>query len=85
MAARAASSAGSFCAQCVEDPGHGRLHVGVEGGVLHLVDLIERDERPDRLSASFWLAEELAQELKQAADGVVVALARGSSGCAGRW
>ena len=54
---------------------HGGLHVGVEGRVLHLEDVVQRDEdRPPALSASFLLAEQLAKELQQAADGVVVTL-----------
>jgi hypothetical protein len=42
--------------------------------VLHLVDLVEGDERADGLVGQRLLAEELAEELQEAADRLIVAL-----------
>ena len=60
-----------------------RLHVGVERGVLHLVDLVEGHERAGRPVGELLVAEELAEELEQAADRLVVALGPGRAGAQG--
>jgi hypothetical protein len=58
----------------LEDARHGGLGVGVEGRVLHVVDAVEGDQGADGLVGEGAVAEELAEELEQAADGLVVAL-----------
>ena len=67
----------------VEDPRHARLYVGVERGVLHLVDLVERHERAHLHVGELPVAEELAEELEQPADRLVVPLRPGGAGAQG--
>jgi hypothetical protein len=61
-------------AHSAEYAGHGRLHVRVEGGVLDLVDLVEGDQAPTGLVGEALAAEQLAEELEETADRLVVTL-----------
>jgi hypothetical protein len=51
------------------------LRLRVEGGVLDLVDMLEGDESADRQLGEPLAAKQLAEQLQQAADRLVVALA----------
>jgi hypothetical protein len=63
-----------------EDAGHARLGLGVEGGVLDLVDLVEGDQRADLLVGELLAAKQLTEQLQEAADRLVVALGAGRAG-----
>ncbi len=64
-------------ARVVEDARERRLHVGLERRVLHLEDGIEGHQVAHLALAELLLAEQLAEKLQKAADGVVVALRAG--------
>jgi hypothetical protein len=66
------------------DAGHAVLHVGVEGGVLDLVDVGQGDQGPGVGVGEVLAAEELAEELQEAADGLVVTLGAGGAQAQGR-
>jgi hypothetical protein len=54
--------------------------VGIEGGVLHLVDPIEAHETADRRIRQLLPSEQLTQQLQQAADRLVVPLGATGAG-----